>query len=62
MPAWAPCARAPGALAAYLNVRINFKGFDDAKFQKKVMDEAEALKTKAEAMEAEVMAAVVAKI
>lgn len=57
----AMCART-GALAAYLNVRTNFKGFDDAKFQKKVMDEAEALKTKAEAMEAEVMAAVVAKI
>ncbi|MBK9420065.1 MAG: glutamate formimidoyltransferase [Flavobacteriales bacterium] len=57
----AMCGRT-GALAAYLNVRTNFKGFKDAAFQKEVMDEAEALKQKAEAMESEVMAAVVAKI
>lgn len=55
------CART-GAMAAYLNVRTNFKGFDDAAFQKEVMDEAEALKAKAEAVEAEVMRATLAKI
>jgi glutamate formiminotransferase/formiminotetrahydrofolate cyclodeaminase len=55
------CART-GAMAAYLNVRTNFKGFNDAAFQKEVMDEAEALKTKAEEIEDEVMRATLAKI
>lgn len=55
------CART-GALAAYLNVRTNFKGFEDAAFQETVMKEAEALKAKAEALEAEVMEATMAKL
>ncbi|HMN06277.1 MAG TPA: glutamate formimidoyltransferase [Flavobacteriales bacterium] len=55
------CART-GALAAYLNVRTNFKGFEDAAFQKKVMEEAEALKAQAERIEVEVMAATLAKL
>lgn len=55
------CART-GALAAYLNVRTNFQGFDDADFRKKVMDEADALKAQAEKIEAEVMAATLAKL
>ena len=55
------CART-GALAAYLNVRTNFKGFEDAAFQQSVMNEAEALKAKAEAIEAEVMEATMAKL
>lgn len=55
------CART-GALAAYLNVRTNFKGFADAAFQETVMKEAETLKAKAEAIEAEVMEATLAKL
>jgi glutamate formiminotransferase/formiminotetrahydrofolate cyclodeaminase len=55
------CART-GALAAYLNVRTNFKGFDDAAFQETVMKEAETLKALAEAIEAEVMKATLAKL
>ncbi len=55
------CART-GALAAYLNVRTNFKGFEDAAFQQVVMQEADALKAKAEAIEAEVMEATMAKL
>jgi glutamate formiminotransferase/formiminotetrahydrofolate cyclodeaminase len=55
------CART-GAMAAYLNVRTNFKGFDDAAFRKEVMDEAEALKAKAESVETEVMRTTLAKI
>lgn len=55
------CART-GALAAYLNVRTNFKGFDDPQFQQTVMEEAEALKAQAEQIEAEVLAATLAKL
>ncbi len=55
------CART-GALAAYLNVRTNFKGFDDADFQRSVMAEAEALKVRAERIEADVMEATLAKL
>lgn len=55
------CART-GALAAYLNVRTNFKGFQDAAFQQTVMEEAEALKAKAERIEAEVLQATLAKL
>lgn len=55
------CART-GALAAYLNVRTNFKGFEDAAFQEGVMKEADVLKAKAEAIEAEVMEATLAKL
>ncbi len=55
------CART-GALAAYLNVRTNFKGFDDAAFQQAVMTEAEALRARAEVIETEVMEATLAKL
>ncbi|MBS1938579.1 MAG: glutamate formimidoyltransferase [Bacteroidetes bacterium] len=55
------CART-GALAAYLNVRTNFKGFEDAAFQHTVMQEADALKKQAEQVEAEVMQATLAKL
>lgn len=55
------CART-GALAAYLNVRTNFMGFDDAAFKDKVMKEADELKAKAERIEAEVMEATLAKL
>jgi glutamate formiminotransferase/formiminotetrahydrofolate cyclodeaminase len=55
------CART-GALAAYLNVRTNFQGFDGAAFKETVMAEAEALKVKAERMEAEVLEATLAKL
>lgn len=55
------CART-GALAAYLNVRTNFKGFEDAAFQQTVMEEADALKARAEAMEQEVLGATLAKL
>jgi len=55
------CART-GALAAYLNVRTNFKGFADAAYQQTVMEEAEALKAKAERIEVEVLEATLAKL
>lgn len=55
------CART-GALAAYLNVRTNFKGFEDAAFQQSVMIEADDLKAKAEQIEQEVMEATLAKL
>jgi formiminotetrahydrofolate cyclodeaminase len=55
------CART-GALAAYLNVRTNFKGFDDEAFRNEVMGEADRLKAQAEQIEAEVMAATLAKL
>lgn len=57
----AMCART-GALAAYLNVRINCVGLEDEAFKAKVVAEAEALKAKAEALEAEVMALTLAKV
>ncbi|MFN3876563.1 MAG: cyclodeaminase/cyclohydrolase family protein, partial [Flavobacteriales bacterium] len=55
------CARA-GALGAYLNVRINCGGMDDAAFKTAVLQEADALKARAEAAEAEVMALTLAKV
>ena len=55
------CARA-GALGGYLNVRINCAGLDDAAFKEMVLKEAEALKAKADALEAEVMAVTLGKV
>jgi glutamate formiminotransferase/formiminotetrahydrofolate cyclodeaminase len=55
------CART-GAIGGYLNVRINCAGLDDAAFKEKVLKEAEALKAKAEVLEAEVMALTLAKV
>ena len=55
------CARA-GALGAYLNVRINCAGLDDAEFNDTALKEAEELKRQAEEREAEVMALTLAKI
>ncbi len=55
------CARA-GALGGYLNVRINCAGLDDAAFRSDVLAKAEALKAKADALEAEVMAVTLAKV
>ena len=55
------CARA-GALGAYLNVRINCAGLDDAEFNDAALKEAEELKRQAEEREAEVMALTLAKI
>ncbi|MBK8497319.1 MAG: glutamate formimidoyltransferase [Flavobacteriales bacterium] len=55
------CARA-GALGGYLNVRINCTGLDDAAFKTDVLAKAEALKAKADLLEAEVMAITLAKV
>ncbi|MBL7956904.1 MAG: glutamate formimidoyltransferase [Flavobacteriales bacterium] len=55
------CARA-GAFGGYLNVRINCAGLDDAEFRESAMQQAEALKAKADALEAEVMAVTLAKV
>ena len=55
------CART-GAIAAYLNVRINCVGLKDEAFKKQVLDEAEALKAQVESTEVEVMEATLAKI
>lgn len=55
------CART-GAIAAYLNVRINCVGLTDETFKAEVLAEAEALKAQVECTEAEVMAATLAKI
>ncbi|MBK9759089.1 MAG: glutamate formimidoyltransferase [Flavobacteriales bacterium] len=57
----AMCART-GALGAYLNVRINCAGLDDEAWKKGVLAEAEALKTRAEKLEAEVMLETLAKV
>lgn len=57
----AMCART-GALGAYLNVRINCAGLDDETWKAGVLAEAEALKTTAEKLEAEVMATTLAKV
>jgi hypothetical protein len=43
-------------------VRINCAGLDDAAFKEQVLKEAEALKAKAEALEAEVMALTLTKV
>ncbi|MBX2980977.1 MAG: glutamate formimidoyltransferase [Flavobacteriales bacterium] len=55
------CART-GAIGAYLNVRINCAGLDDEAFKADVLKQAEALKTRAEQLEAEVMARTLAKV
>ncbi|MEZ4756598.1 MAG: glutamate formimidoyltransferase [Flavobacteriales bacterium] len=55
------CART-GAIGAYLNVRINCAGLEDEAFRTEVLREAEALKLRAEALEAEVMQATLAKV
>lgn len=55
------CART-GAIGAYLNVRINCAGLEDEAFRTEVLREAEALKVRAEALEAEVMQATLAKV
>ncbi len=55
------CART-GALSAYLNVRINCAGLDDEAWKKAVLTEAEALKSQAEQLEAEVMATTLLKV
>lgn len=57
----AMCART-GALGAYLNVRINCAGLDDEAWKKDVLAKAERLKAEAERIEAEVMAATLAKV
>lgn len=57
----AMCART-GALGAYLNVRINCAGLDDEAFKADVLKQAETLKARAEALEAQVMAATLAKV
>lgn len=54
------CARS-GAIAAYLNVRINCVGLDDEAWKKDVLAKADRLKAEAERMEAEVMAITLAK-
>ena len=55
------CART-GAIGGYLNVRINCAGLDDAAFKVEVLAKAEALKKKAEELEAEVMELTLAKV
>ena len=55
------CART-GAIGGYLNVKINCAGLDDANFKADVIRQAEDLKAKAEALEAEVMALTLAKV
>lgn len=55
------CART-GAIGGYLNVRINCAGLDDEAFKGDVLKQAEELKAKAEALEAEVMALTLAKV
>ena len=55
------CART-GALAGYLNVRINCAGMADEAFKKDVLGKAEELKAKAEQLEAEVMALTLEKV
>ena len=57
----AMCART-GAMGAYLNVRINCAGLDAESWKKGILAEAEALKIRAEELEAEVMEATLAKI
>lgn len=57
----AMCART-GALGAYLNVRINCAGLDDEAWKKDILAKADALKSQAEKIESEVMAATLAKV
>lgn len=55
------CART-GAIAGYLNVKINCAGLDDATFKADVIKQADDLKARAEALEMEVMALTLAKV
>jgi glutamate formiminotransferase/formiminotetrahydrofolate cyclodeaminase len=55
------CART-GAIGGYLNVRINCAGLEDAAFRTDVLTQADELKARAEALEAEVMALTLAKV
>jgi len=55
------CART-GAIGAYLNVRINCAGLDDAAFKTEVLAKAEDLKAQAELLETEVMTLTLAKV
>ena len=55
------CART-GALGGYLNVRINCAGLDDEAFKADVLQQAETLREKADALEAEVMTLTLAKV
>ncbi len=55
------CART-GAIAAYLNVRINCAGLEEEGFKTDVLRQAEELRTRAEALEAAVMKATLAKV
>ncbi len=55
------CART-GAIGAYLNVKINCAGLDDEAFKADVLKQAEELKSRAEALEAEVMGLTLAKV
>ncbi|MBK6629251.1 MAG: glutamate formimidoyltransferase [Flavobacteriales bacterium] len=57
----AMCART-GALGGYLNVRINCAGLDDEAWKKEVLTKADALKRRAEEVEAVVMALVLDKV
>lgn len=55
------CARA-GAIGAYLNVRINCAGLDDAAFKADVLDRAGRLKDQADELAAEVMELTLARV
>ncbi|MBX2974141.1 MAG: glutamate formimidoyltransferase [Flavobacteriales bacterium] len=55
------CART-GAIGGYLNVKINCVGLEDEAFKAQVLEQADALKARAEALEAEVMALTLAKV
>jgi glutamate formiminotransferase/formiminotetrahydrofolate cyclodeaminase len=55
------CART-GAIGGYLNVRINCAGLEDEAFKADVVKQADELKARAEALEAEVMALTLAKV
>jgi glutamate formiminotransferase / formiminotetrahydrofolate cyclodeaminase len=55
------CART-GALAAYMNVRINSSGLEDEGWKKGVLEEAEKLKADAEKLEAEVVQITLGKL
>ena len=57
----AVCARA-GAIAGYLNILINCSGLNDADFKTKVLAKAEALRSEAEALEADVMRVTLSKM
>lgn len=55
------CART-GAIAAYLNVRINCVGLEDEDYKKRVLGRTEELRKEVEKMEAEVMSITLSKV